>query len=253
MFCTSTDAALTLKMMLLARRLVSQCSDPWWSLCHLLHDQCSTATGHGPAVGQAVPVVTPTLPQSRERFLYCSKITSIPKFGVHGDVLEGTQPSLLTQSHTVTHPCRPGHIPVPRHHSTPVPWAQGAARDAQSTPQQSGGKGGAGLGLASLEARTASPGLISITAAPAHFHGNACGDTDAIPCHATVPPACGPEGTPGMFGPGRVYRDRDAPAAAEPEDVLVGPGRRDGQDGAAPHTRVGDGSFLWTMESCKEG
>lgn len=154
---------------------------------------------------------------------YCSKITGIPKFGLHGDVSEGMWPSPMAQPHTVTHPCHPMHIPVPWHHSPPAPWAQGAAQDAQSTPQQSRGPG-----LASQGARTIIiSGLVFISTAPAHFHGNAWGDMDVVPCYAMVPHMCVGPRVPGMLGPSRARCDAPA-AAAEPGDVLMGSSERDG-------------------------
>lgn len=53
--------------------------------------------------------MTSAFPQSQEGILYCSKITSILKFGVHGDMMEGTQPSQTLCSGTNLHQI-PGHM-----------------------------------------------------------------------------------------------------------------------------------------------
>lgn len=60
-----------------------------------------------------------------------------------------------------------------------------------------------GVGTASLGPRAISPGLFSISTAPARSHGNTWGDRTVVPHHALVPHACEPEGTrDAQSGPG---------------------------------------------------
>jgi len=147
--------------------------------------------GQGPAVVQAVPAVTPAFLQRRERILYRSKITTIPKFGMHrgcvgGDVAKpcGT----ATRCDTSLPPCACPCALASLLHQPP------GQRELHGTPRAPRGKAG-GPGLASLGAGAIVPGLLSISTAPAHFHGNGWGDTDAVPCRAVVLHVRGLEGT----------------------------------------------------------
>lgn len=110
--------------------------------------------------GQVVPALSQSLLWSRDRILYFSKIISILKFGIHGD---------MAKPHGTITCCDTSPCP------SSTPQAQGAAWDAQSTPRQRGEPG------PSSE--------VWFPLASAHFHVNMWGHTDAAP---TMPwsPAC---------------------------------------------------------------